>query len=205
MSRGGRTRSRILDVALDAVLAKGFEATSIDEIVADAGITRSGFFYHFRDKSTLALAMIDRYADDTISHIDGVIAKVRGLTEDPLQVLLITLKILADEFADCPDGHPGCVVATAAFHDRLIGNEIRDANKRTVIAWQKQFEVLLEDVAEVYPANDDVDLGQLADFMSGAVAGGIIMARAHGDPMVTSHYLLLIRSHVKLLFQQRLQ
>lgn len=205
MSRGARTRDRILDVAQEAVLAKGFEATSIDEIVADAGITRSGFFYHFPDKSQLALAMIHRYTDETITHIDGIIAKARDLTDDPLHVLLITLKWLADEIIECPDGHPGCVVATAAFHDRLMGNEIREANLKTVIAWQKQFEVILEEIAEIYPVNDTVDFGQLADFMSGAVAGGIIMSRAHGNPQITAQYILLIRSHVKLLFSQRLQ
>ena len=44
MARGEETRQRILDVAQDAVLAKGFDATSIDEIVANAEITKSGFF-----------------------------------------------------------------------------------------------------------------------------------------------------------------
>ena len=48
------TRARILEVAEGAVLAKGFAATSIEEIIAAVGITKSGFFYHFKDKSTLA-------------------------------------------------------------------------------------------------------------------------------------------------------
>jgi TetR/AcrR family transcriptional repressor of nem operon len=39
------TRARILAVAESAVLAKGFASTSIDEIVAAVGITKSGFFY----------------------------------------------------------------------------------------------------------------------------------------------------------------
>ena len=38
-----------MDIAQDAVLAKGFDATSIDEIVAAADITKGGFFYHFKD------------------------------------------------------------------------------------------------------------------------------------------------------------
>ena len=48
------TRARILEVAEAAVLAKGFASTSIEEIIAAVGITKSGFFYHFRDKSALA-------------------------------------------------------------------------------------------------------------------------------------------------------
>lgn len=47
------TRSRILDIAEASVLEKGFEATSIEEIVTGAEISRSGFFYHFKDKTAL--------------------------------------------------------------------------------------------------------------------------------------------------------
>ena len=46
-------------MAQEAILAKGFDATSIEEIVAAAEITRSGFFYHFRDKNELARALLE--------------------------------------------------------------------------------------------------------------------------------------------------
>src|SRR5215217_1601321 len=52
--RRGDTRERILELAEAAVLAKGFAATSIDELIAAVGITKSGFFYHFKDKGELA-------------------------------------------------------------------------------------------------------------------------------------------------------
>ena len=35
-----------------------------DEIIAEAGITKSGFFYHFRDKNDLAKALLQRYLDN---------------------------------------------------------------------------------------------------------------------------------------------
>ena len=56
VARGGATRERLLDIAEAGVLAKGFAGTSIDEIIAEAEITKSGFFYHFRDKNELARA-----------------------------------------------------------------------------------------------------------------------------------------------------
>ena len=49
-SQGLRDAERILDRAEVAVLDKGFAATSIDELIAAVGITKSGFFYHFKDK-----------------------------------------------------------------------------------------------------------------------------------------------------------
>ena len=55
------TRTRILELAEAAVLEKGFASTSIDELITGAGITKSGFFYHFRDKGELAKALMQRY------------------------------------------------------------------------------------------------------------------------------------------------
>src|SRR5687768_8244363 len=57
--KGSETRERLLEVAERAVLAKGFAATSIEELIAEVGITKSGFFYHFGDKSGLAKAMLE--------------------------------------------------------------------------------------------------------------------------------------------------
>lgn len=53
-TKGERTRERILDVAYESIVQKGFAATSIEELVEAAGITKSGFFYHFRDKNDMA-------------------------------------------------------------------------------------------------------------------------------------------------------
>ena len=58
--KGGDTRERILDAAESAVLDKGFAATSIEELIAAVGITKSGFFYHFKDKGELAKALLVR-------------------------------------------------------------------------------------------------------------------------------------------------
>ena len=56
-TKGEKTRERIMDLAYESIIEKGFAATSIEELVEAAGITKSGFFYHFRDKSELAKAL----------------------------------------------------------------------------------------------------------------------------------------------------
>ena len=205
MARGQETRTRILDVAQDAVLAKGFDATSIEEIVASAEITKSGFFYHFRDKNALALALINRHIEIEDRLFDDLLARAQELTDDPLQGALIGLKLLAELIEDMPGGHPGCIVATAAYQDRLFDKNVRAANQRAVIGWRRRFRALFDDVAAVYLMNDDVDLDHLADMVSSVVEGGIVMSRAVGDPLITSQQVMLLRSYVKLLFQPRIQ
>src|SRR5262245_54665067 len=120
MSKGAQTRERILQIAEAAVLAKGFGATSIDEVIAEAGITKSGFFYHFRDKNALAHEMLRRYSDANERLFDDIFARSRELSDDPLQAFLIGLKLLAELMADLPNGHPGCLIASICYQERLF-------------------------------------------------------------------------------------
>jgi AcrR family transcriptional regulator len=195
------TRTRILDIAQDAVLAKGFDATSIEEIVAEAGISRAGFFYHFSDKNALALALIERHTRVEDEIFDALEARARELSDDPLQQVLINLRLLAELLADMPNGHPGCLVATAAYQARLFNPDVRRANLEAVLGWRARFRRQLARAAEVSPPAEPVDLDDLADMVTAVVEGGIVMAKALGDPQATSRQVLLFRAMLKRLFQ----
>lgn len=205
MARGEDTRKKILDVAQDAVLTKGFDATSIDEIVATAELTKSGFFYHFRDKNALAHALIERHIQVEDQLFDEVFGRAKDLADDPLQVALIALKLLAELIEDMPNGHPGCIVATAVYQDRLFNPDVREANRRAVLGWRSRFRAMFDAIVEVYPANDAVDLDDLADMVSSVIEGGIVMARAVSEPSITARQIMLLRSYVRLLFSPRLK
>lgn len=205
MARGRETRKKILDVAQESVLAKGFDATSIDEIVANAAITKSGFFYHFRDKNALARALIERHIEVEDQLFDDLFARARDLSDDPLQAALIGLKLLAELIEDMPGGHPGCVVATAVYQDRLFDRDVREANRRAVLGWRSRFRALFDEISEDYTMNDSVDLDHLSDMVSSVIEGGIVMSRAVGEPHITAQQVILLRSYLKLLFSPRVQ
>jgi len=192
-----------MDVAQESVLAKGFDATSIDEIVANSNITKSGFFYHFRDKNALAAALIERHIKAEDQLFDDLFGRARELTDDPLQVVLIGLKFMAELIEDMPNGHPGCIVATAVYQDRLFDRDVRAANERAVIGWRRRFRAMFDDVVAVYPPRDTFELDHLADMVSTVIEGGIIMARAVGEPAVTVQQILMLRLYLKLLFAPR--
>ena len=205
MAIGSQTRTRILDVAQDAVLAKGFDATSIEEIVANVGITKSGFFYHFQDKNALALALIERHIAVEDELFDSLFARARELGEDPLTTMLIGLKLLAELLDDMPGGHPGCIVATAAYQDRLFDRGVREANRRAVLGWRNRFRNMFDDIAAIYPMQEAVDLDHLADMVSAIIEGGLIMSRSLRDSAITAQQIMLLRSFIKLQFTPRLQ
>jgi TetR/AcrR family transcriptional regulator, transcriptional repressor for nem operon len=201
MRKGDATRERILEIAEAAVLAKGFGATSIEELIAEAGLTKSGFFYHFKDKNELALGLLNRYEQQNNRLLDTVFARGRELSEDPLQAFLIGLNLFAEHMAAMPEGHPGCLVATMTYQDRLFNREVRAVVERITREWSEKFRGMLDDIAAAYRPRDAVDLDQLARMVCCMVDGGIILSKALGRPSVLPEQILMVRNYVKLLFQ----
>lgn len=58
MSKADNTRKMILGKAFELIYKKGFQATSIDDIIATTAVTKGAFFYHFKNKDDMGLAMI---------------------------------------------------------------------------------------------------------------------------------------------------
>jgi TetR/AcrR family transcriptional regulator, transcriptional repressor for nem operon len=199
-TRGRETRTRILDVAQESILAKGFDATSIEEIVAGAEITRSGFFYHFPDKNTLGRALLERYLAEDQELLGGIFLRAAELTDDPLHAFLVGLKLLSEMMADLPNGHPGCIVATVCYQERLFSADVVELNRQSVLAWRRLFLTELGKIAARYPPRDEVALEDLADMISTVIEGGIIVSKALRDPTALSRQILLQRSYIKFLF-----
>jgi TetR/AcrR family transcriptional regulator, transcriptional repressor for nem operon len=193
-------RERILDVAEDAVLLKGFGATSIEEIIAAVGITKSGFFYHFKDKSDLAKALLQRYVDREDGLLDDLFGRADALHEDPLHGFLVGLKMMADMLADLPQGHPGCLVASVCYHEQLFNSDVTDLNSAAVLAWRKRFRMRLDQIAEIYPPRLPVNLDDLADMLMGLVDGGIILSRVLKDKTALPKQVMLYRAFIRSIF-----
>jgi AcrR family transcriptional regulator len=201
--KGGDTRDRILEAARSAVLEKGFAATSIEELIAAVGITKSGFFYHFPGKSDLAKALLVRYIEDENALFDDLFRRADELNEDPLHGFLVGLKLLAELMADLPNGHPGCMVASYCYQDRLFDKEVRDLNTAAVLGWRQRFRERLERIAERYPPRIAVDLDDLADMLSVIADGGIILSKVVHDKDALPRQIMLYRDFLRMVFSER--
>jgi TetR/AcrR family transcriptional repressor of nem operon len=198
--KGQVTRDRLMDAAEAAILEKGFSATSIEELIAEVGITKSGFFYHFGDKGALAKALLERYLTREEGLFDDLFDRARELHEDPLHAFLIGLKLFAEMMADLPNGHPGCLIAAFCYQDNMFDRDIRELNREGVLRWRKRFRGYLEDIAEHYPPRTDVDLDHLADMLSALGEGGITLSKAFREPDVLPAQILLYREFVRTVF-----
>ena len=59
------TRERILDIALDLFIRKGYAETSLREIAAELGFSKAALYYHFESKQDILLALHRRVHDLT--------------------------------------------------------------------------------------------------------------------------------------------
>lgn len=86
---GRVTRDRILDAAMGAFAARGYRGASIDTIAAEVGVSRQGVLHHFRSKTELLVAVLERRdAEDSVRaneafarHGGSLIDSLRGAND----------------------------------------------------------------------------------------------------------------------------
>ena len=104
--RGSTTRERILDIALDLFIRRGYAETSLREIAAELGFSKAALYYHFESKQDILLAL----------HM-----RVHGLTDGVLPVLLAEAHS-SDTWERLLDG----LIGLALQNRRLIELHIRN-------------------------------------------------------------------------------
>ena len=199
-TKGEKTRERILDFAYESIVQKGFAATSIEELVEAAGITKSGFFYHFRDKNDMARQLLERFLAEDEAIIDTLERRAHELSDDPLQSFLIFLNLYSQMMDDMETLHPGCLVASVTYQDRLFDSDVRQMNADYLLRMRRRFAGSLSKIAAEHPPRTEVDLDALADHLTAIVEGAIILSKALDDPGLMGRQTRLYRTHIKLLF-----
>src|SRR3954463_9163190 len=54
------SRDKILDVSTELFYRNGYQATSVDDIIAQAKVSKSNFYYHFKSKEELGLEVLNQ-------------------------------------------------------------------------------------------------------------------------------------------------
>jgi AcrR family transcriptional regulator len=79
------TKTRILDAELDVFSNKGYHDATVDDIVSQSDTSKGSVYFHFPNKQTLFLALVDKFADllerrvtEAIAEQDRGIERVRA-------------------------------------------------------------------------------------------------------------------------------
>ncbi|MCK4707282.1 MAG: TetR/AcrR family transcriptional regulator, partial [Gammaproteobacteria bacterium] len=79
------TRTKILFAAYKEIHLNGFQAASLNDILAHTGVTKGALYHHFPNKTELGYAVIEEVISDRI--VRSFIAPLND-SEDPIQSLI---------------------------------------------------------------------------------------------------------------------
>ncbi|GIK51514.1 MAG: hypothetical protein BroJett014_04870 [Planctomycetota bacterium] len=195
---GSKTRTLLLDTALELALENGLASTSIDEILEKAKLTKGTFFYHFKSKDELALELVKRFVEQDHALYLDAIARVESLSRDALQQVLLLCGLAAEMFKDGPE-NPGCLMASYCYEGQLFNEESRKACETQLRQWADWIEGKLNEAAKTRkpaPAN----LRQVAEMFQVIFEGAFILARTYKEPDIIAKQVLAYRDLVEALF-----
>lgn len=68
MKKSEATRQNILQKAFELIYSQGYQTTSVDEIIATTQVTKGAFYYHFKTKDEMGLAIINERMKPTFKN-----------------------------------------------------------------------------------------------------------------------------------------
>ena len=197
---GSANRERILDAAERLVLERGFAATSVDAVIAEASASKGGFFHHFRSKNELGLALLGRYAAGEKRLLDESMAAAEAESDDPAEQLVAFVRRFEQVAAELAPTQPGCLFVSFIYESQLAGDGSGDVIAGTIREWREKLLEKLEAAARVHPPAAAVDLPSLADQVFTVFEGGFILTRAMDEPSHLPAQLAHVRHYLELLF-----
>jgi len=173
-------RESVLDKAMNVFWHRGYEATSIQDLVDNLGINRQSMYDTFGDKHTLFLAALKHYEEvKGVEMVETLERPGSGLTAIKQMFAALVQEVSGDA------QHRGCLMVNTAIelapHDSVIAVQVarnvrqgEDAFYRTLCRAQEQGELRTQ----------RADLRALARFLMNAVQGLKVMAKV--NPTATS-------------------
>lgn len=202
MARDGTaTRIKILDTAEAMILNQGYAATSIDKLVAQAGVTKGSFFHHFNTKATLAHSLVERFARSDLDLFAANRARAEKLSRDPLQRVLIFIGLYQEMMEGLAEPYPGCLFASYIYEANLFDDHTLAVIVDTYLHWRAGLGEMLEHAAAAYPPQREIDCADLADMFTATIEGAFIMSKTLNEPQLVARQLALLREFIELVFQ----
>lgn len=181
-ARGAKTKARIVGAAADLMYIKGVNATTLDDVLAASGASKSQLYHHFSGKEALVRDVIELVGGRIIEREEGSLGHVStigGLRR--WRDSLIRNNALQH-------GAYGCALGS-------IANEVsdQDALARQILTelfetWQQLLARALHRLQHNGALSPNADPDQLATGLMAALQGGYLLAQAAHDitPMATA-------------------
>jgi TetR/AcrR family transcriptional repressor of nem operon len=192
------SKTKLLNAAMNVIRAKGYSATTVDDICHAAGVTKGSFFHHFKSKDDLALSAAAYWGEMT----EGFFASAPyHLSKDPLERLLGYVDFRAEILqGDLPDYT--CLLGTLVQETYATHPDIRAACNKGM---STHIDILTRDIEaamQLYAPDAPWSAASVGYFIQSVLQGAFIFAKAKQGSEVVRESLAHLRQYLGLIFNQ---
>lgn len=190
------TRNRIVMTAMELFWEKGFQSTSISDILSRTQVHSGSLYHFFPGKQDVLAAVLEAYRDGIE---EWLLAPAWSGVEDPIERIFALLDGYRTQLVttDCTYG---CPIGSLALelHEPDLG--IRELLAANFANWTSAIERCLTAAGERLPAA--LDRGRLAEFTLTVMEGAIMQARTYREIESFDRNIAVLREHFDMLLEQ---
>lgn len=195
MNKAGLTRQNILQKAFELIYANGYQATSVDDIIATTKVTKGAFYYHFKTKDDMGLAIIREVMES--SSVDLLMEPFKH-TDDPNREIYKMIKhllygdpVLLAEY--------GCPVSNLAQEMTPWHKEFSDALHALTSRWRHVMVAMIKNGKKSGYYKSHVQPGQVADFVLSGYWGIRNLGKVNHSAECYKGYLKQLKHYLQAL------
>jgi len=190
------SKVRLLNAALNVVRAKGYAATTVDDICQAAGVTKGSFFHHFKSKDDLALSAAAYWGEMT----EGFFATAPyHQLKDPLERLLGYVDFRSEILQGALPDYT-CLLGTLVQEIYATHPDIRAACDTGMSAHIAIITRDIEAAKKLYAPDAPWNAESVGYFIQSVLQGAFIFAKAKQGPEVVRESLAHLRRYLGLIF-----
>ncbi len=193
------TRRQLIEAAVRLMMRQGFAATTVDQICAEAALTKGSFFHHFESKEAIGVAAMAAFSERGM----GLYAEAwREPGVDPLEKLHRLLDVMAD-LARQHGEQLTCMVGMLSQELATTNATVREAGEGHMNAWVEAVVTLLEDAKRMHPTRERFDGEALAWMLYSTWQGSMLVGKTRKRPEMVIENLRQMRVFIDGLFEPR--
>jgi TetR/AcrR family transcriptional regulator, transcriptional repressor for nem operon len=184
------TRTRLILTAMQLFWEKGYNSTSIADVLQTAKVNSGSLYHFFPSKTDLLVAVLDLYHGGIHSML---LEPAWAGVEDPIERIFALLARYRRSLVDT-DCFYGCPIGSLALELHEPDEPVRERLAKNFSAWILAIDECLQ--AAPLSFSDAAERRELAQFVLTTMEGGVMQARTFRDVAYFDAAVRQLRRHI---------